>query len=59
MISVPIRDTSGGESGSYEFDPAELVKGDVNRQLLHDAVVMYQAIHITLNELSGIKLIQT
>ena len=43
MISVPIRDTSGGESGSYEFDPAELVKGDVNRQLLHDAVVMYQA----------------
>ena len=43
MISVPIRDTAGGESGSYEFDPADLVKGELNRQLLHDAVVMYQA----------------
>lgn len=43
MISVPIRDTSGGEAGSYEFDPADLVKGDLNRQLLHDAVVMYEA----------------
>lgn len=43
MISVPVRDTAGGESGSYEFDPAELVKGEVNRQLLHDTVVMYEA----------------
>lgn len=43
MISVPIRDTSGGESGSYEFDPADLVRGELNRQLLHDAVVMYEA----------------
>lgn len=43
MISVPIRDTAGGESGSYEFDPAELVGGSINRQLLHDAVVMYEA----------------
>ena len=45
MISVPIRDTAGGESGSYEFDPADLVKGELNRQLLHDAVVMYEACH--------------
>jgi len=43
MISVPIRDVSGGESGNYEFDPTDLVKGGVNRQLLHDAVVMYEA----------------
>ena len=44
MISVPIRDTSGGESGSYEFDPADLVKGgELNRQLMHDAVVMYES----------------
>ena len=43
MISVPIRDVSGGESGSYEFDPAELSAGEVNRQLLHDVVVMYEA----------------
>ncbi|MEO2019608.1 MAG: 50S ribosomal protein L4 [Fuerstiella sp.] len=43
MISVPIRDAGGGEAGSYEFDPADLVKGEINRQLLHDAVVMYEA----------------
>lgn len=43
MISVPIRDAAGGEAGSYEFDPADLVKGEINRQLLHDAVVMYEA----------------
>ena len=43
MISIPIRDVSGGESGAYEFDPADLVKGEVNRQLLHDVVVMYEA----------------
>ena len=43
MISVPIRDVSGGEAGSYEFDPADLVSGEINRQLLHDAVVMYEA----------------
>lgn len=43
MINVPVRDIAGGESGSYEFDPADLVKGDVNRQLLHDVVVMYEA----------------
>lgn len=42
MISVPIRDMTGAESGSYDVDPAQL-GGDVNRQLLHDAVVMYEA----------------
>lgn len=33
---------SGAESGTYEFDAADLADG-VNRQLLHDAVVMYEA----------------
>ena len=42
MISVPIRDAAGAESGSYEFDPAELCDA-VNKQLLHDVVVMYEA----------------
>lgn len=41
MISVPIRNQAGQEVGSYEFDPAELA-GEVNKQLLHDAVVMYE-----------------
>jgi large subunit ribosomal protein L4 len=42
MISVPVRDMSGKEVGTYEFDPAELAPG-INKQLLHDAVVMYEA----------------
>lgn len=42
MISVPIRDMSGAECGAYEFDPAALADS-INRQLLHDAVVMYNA----------------
>lgn len=43
MITVPIRNTDGGEVGSYEFDPADLAGGRINRQLLHDVVVMYEA----------------
>jgi len=49
MISVPIHSQSGQPTGrNYEFDPAELVSGaqsrdDLNKQLLHDAVVMYEA----------------
>jgi len=42
MITLPIHDQSGKEVGSYEFDPAELAP-KVNRQLLHDVVVMYEA----------------
>ncbi len=43
MISVPIHDQAGKPTGrTYEFDPADLAPG-VNKQLLHDAVVMYQA----------------
>ncbi len=42
MISLPVRDKSGNEVGSYEFDPGELASG-VNKQLLHDVIVMYEA----------------
>lgn len=42
MISAPIKDVQGGDVGTYEFDPAELAPG-INKQLLHDAVVMYEA----------------
>ncbi len=42
MISVPIRDMNGAECGTYEFDPAAVADG-INRQLLHDVVVMYNA----------------
>lgn len=42
MISVPVKDMSGKEVGTYEFDPAELAPA-INKQLLHDVVVMYEA----------------
>lgn len=42
MISLPIRDKSGKEVGTYQFEPDELAPG-VNKQLLHDVVVMYEA----------------
>tara|TARA_R110002095_G_scaffold62968_1_gene53135 strand:- start:2569 stop:3198 length:630 start_codon:yes stop_codon:yes gene_type:complete len=42
MISVAIQDKAGKEVGKYEFDSTELASG-VNRQLLHDVVVMYEA----------------
>jgi len=42
MTTLPIYDRSGAEVGTYEIDLAE-VSPKINRQLLHDAVVMYQA----------------
>lgn len=42
MISVAIQDKAGKEVGKYEFESNELASG-INRQLLHDVVVMYQA----------------
>lgn len=42
MISVPIRNVDGSEAGVYEFDSSELCSS-VNKQLLHDAVVMYES----------------
>lgn len=41
-ISIPVRDRSGAEVGRYEFDPNDLAP-EVNKQLLHDVVVMYEA----------------
>ncbi len=42
MVSLPVYDRTGAEVGSYEVDPAELAPR-ISKQLLHDAVVMYQA----------------
>lgn len=43
MISVPIHAADGQPTGRmYEFDPGDLAAA-VNKQLLHDAVVMYEA----------------
>jgi len=41
-VNLAVYDMSGKKVGSYEIDPAELAPA-VNKQLLHDAVVMYQA----------------
>jgi large subunit ribosomal protein L4 len=42
MTTLPVFDRTGVEVGKYEIDPAELAPR-VSKQLLHDAVVMYQA----------------
>lgn len=42
MISVPVVNKTGEQVGTYEFDPAVLADR-VNRQLLHDVVVMYES----------------
>lgn len=42
MISVPVRDMAGVECGTYAFEPSE-VSDAICNQLLHDAVVMYNA----------------
>jgi large subunit ribosomal protein L4 len=41
-VNLAVYDISGKQVGSYEIDPAELAP-EVSKQLLHDAVVMYQA----------------
>ena len=41
MATLPIYDRSGTEVGTYEIDPAQLAPR-ISKQLLHDAVVMYQ-----------------
>ncbi len=41
-MNLTVFDAAGKQVGSYEIDPAELAP-TINRQLLHDAVVMYQA----------------
>lgn len=42
MVSLPVYDASGSEVGKYEIDPTE-ISANINKQLLHDVVVMYQA----------------
>ena len=42
MASFVVHDVSGSEVGSYELDPAEIA-ASINKQLLHDVVVMYEA----------------
>ena len=42
MVSAPLKSASGVDVGSYEFDAGDLAPG-INKQLLHDAVVMYEA----------------
>ncbi|MGE4004275.1 MAG: 50S ribosomal protein L4, partial [Planctomycetaceae bacterium] len=42
MVSAPLRNASGADVGTYEFDAAELASS-INKQLLHDVVVMYEA----------------
>jgi large subunit ribosomal protein L4 len=41
-LRVPVYNREGAEVGSVEIDPAEF-GGKINRQLLHDVVVMYLA----------------
>src|SRR5204862_7491756 len=41
-ISVPVVNAQGATVGSVEVDPAEL-GGEVNKQLLHEVVLMYLA----------------
>ncbi len=42
MATLTVYDEAGGEVGKYEIDTTQLADR-VNKQLLHDAVVMYQA----------------
>lgn len=42
MVSLPIYNRSGQEVGKYDIDPAAIAP-NINKQLLHDVVVMYQA----------------
>ncbi len=42
MISVSVRNMAGAECGTYTFEPSE-VSDVICNQLLHDAVVMYNA----------------
>ena len=42
MTNLPIYDKTGAQVGSYELD-LDAMAPKVSKQLLHDAVVMYQA----------------
>ena len=42
MMTLALYNQQGQEVGSYELDPAEIATS-INRQLLHDVAVMYEA----------------
>jgi len=42
MATLPVYDKSGSEVGSYDVDPTTIA-ANINKQLLHDVVIMYQA----------------
>src|SRR3954466_9100525 len=42
MLSVPVYDKTGAKVGEESIDPADF-GGEVNKQLLHDVVLMHQA----------------
>ncbi|MEO1616117.1 MAG: 50S ribosomal protein L4 [Planctomycetota bacterium] len=42
MATLPVYNEAGDEVGKYEID-SELIADRISKQLLHDAVVMYQA----------------
>ena len=42
MVALTVYDRTGSEVGTYEIDPS-VIAPRISRQLLHDAVVMYQA----------------
>jgi large subunit ribosomal protein L4 len=42
MAQLPVYDRTGREVGSYAISPEEIAE-TINKQLLHDVVVMYQA----------------
>jgi large subunit ribosomal protein L4 len=42
MVSLPVLDAAGKEVGQYEIDPQQIAPS-INKQLLHDVVVMYEA----------------
>ena len=42
MMTLAVYNRQGQEVGSYELDPAEIATS-INRQLLHDVAVMYEA----------------
>ena len=42
MASLPVYDAAGKEVGKYEISPED-ISATINKQLLHDVVVMYQA----------------
>jgi large subunit ribosomal protein L4 len=41
MVSLPVYDRTGAEVGKFDIEPTELAP-KINKQLLHDVVVMYQ-----------------